>query len=160
MKINNLNTNKNKGFILLYALIISGVILAIALSVADISFKELSFSATTKANNDAYFAADTGADCAVYYSNAFGKDPNTDPYPTPWCQGNVVDTWQGHSSGYWDFVLVGLGPNRKTCAKVRYEIAGSTYTITSKGYNLGGDTSDCTSSSTNRTEIVVQLTKS
>ncbi len=64
------------GYVILYALLISSVLLAISLGIANIAFKELAFSSTAKQSNVGFFAADTGMECALYADRTVGSiDP-------------------------------------------------------------------------------------
>jgi hypothetical protein len=121
MKINFKKLKKDKGFVILFAVTISAILLAISLSVADIAFKEVQFGTSAKDTNDAFFSADTGAEQALF--NDKGGDSI---YPGP---------------GSWSFSLGGLGAGQKGCAKVSIVKTSSPTrtTIISKGYNNGGD---------------------
>ncbi len=61
------NTKNNQGFVLLYTVLIASIILAIALGIANISYQEVVLSSSAKDGNIAFFAADTGAECALYW---------------------------------------------------------------------------------------------
>ena len=55
-----IKSKKQAGFVILFAVTISSIILDIALGVANISFREMKFSTNVKDSNNAFFAADTG----------------------------------------------------------------------------------------------------
>ena len=57
---------KNKGFVILFAVMLSSIFLAIALGVSNIAFREVTFGTSAKDANDAFFAADVGAECALF----------------------------------------------------------------------------------------------
>ncbi|MEA4910522.1 hypothetical protein SDC9_07998 [bioreactor metagenome] len=68
------NNKKNKtepGYILIMTLVLSAVILSIALTIARILEKEMLFSRIVANNREAYFAADSGLECAQYIDNVF-----------------------------------------------------------------------------------------
>jgi len=116
MKINNLQ--KNKGFVLLFAVTVSSILLAIALGVANIALKEVRFSTSARDTNDAFFAADTGIEYTLF------NDRTPAFYPP----------------GLTAFDLAGFGASGQSCAKVTVNksITPSTTTIIAKGYNIGG----------------------
>lgn len=129
--------NKNRAFVILFAVTISAILLAIALGVANIAFREVRFSTDARDTNDAFFAADTGAECALFYdklsANAFtGGVPMN-------CSGGAVTLVQAPSS-VWNFVIAGLGSLGKSCVKVTVNknTTPPKTTVTSKGYNSGG----------------------
>lgn len=68
--INNQNTVKiqdQRGFTLFVALIVSTLLLSIGLSLSNIVLKQLVFSTTGKESQVAFYAADSGAECALYW---------------------------------------------------------------------------------------------
>jgi Tfp pilus assembly protein PilX len=56
-----------KGFALFFAILISSVMLAIGLEVFNIAFKEVVLSSFTRDSQFAFYAADSGAECAEYW---------------------------------------------------------------------------------------------
>src|SRR3989344_4409559 len=96
----------NKGFVLLFAVTLTGIIVSIALGIASISFKELSFNTSDKNANEAFSAADTGIECALF------NDKSESPFVegggnTIQCLGSDI-TLSG-SFPSWNFVVPGLG---------------------------------------------------
>src|SRR3989344_2360391 len=61
------------GFVILFAVTLSSILLAIALGVANIALKEIKFSTSARDTNDAFFVADTGAECALFYDKLSGS---------------------------------------------------------------------------------------
>ena len=158
---------KNKAFVLLFAVVISSIILAIALGVANISLKEINFGTSARDANDAFFAADTGAECALYYdrsdNNAFKETTNEGEGSVP-----LIMTCAGSKISFinkpppWSFVISGLGSTGQSCAKVTVSKDNTsiltTTTIISKGYNVGDK--NCSSSNPNRVERELEVTYS
>lgn len=58
--------NKTKGFALFYAVVIVGVISIVTFSVSKITLSEVQLSILGKRSQQAFFAADTGLECALY----------------------------------------------------------------------------------------------
>lgn len=153
------NPKKNKAFVMLFSAVISSIILAIALGVANIALKELSFDTSAKRTNDAFFAADTAIECALYYdlasdASAFGV-PAIDSNAS--CAGTDIDLNNNSSvptTGPWQFVLYPLAPSGNACAIINVErtLDPDSTSILARGYNIGGNTDDCSSSSQNRVE--------
>ncbi len=150
------NIKKNKGFVILFAVMLSSIILAITLGVANITLKEIKFSTSAKDTNDAFFAADIGTECALLNdkseSNSF---VSTGGSGTVSCLGGTISL----SGDYplWSFVLPGLGSGGQGCAKVTVDkSAAPTTVVNSKGYNMG-DVS-CLSPNTDRVERELQAT--
>jgi len=123
---------RNKGFIMLFAITISSILLAISLGVANIALKEVKFGTSAKDANNAFFAADTGIEYVLFKD----KSPSSIYTPVP---------------GTWNEIITGLGSSGQSCAKVTIEkTAEPATTIVSKGYNIGDGS--CNSSNPDRIE--------
>ena len=60
--------NKNeRGFTLLFAVLVSSLVLAIGLSIANLTLKEVKLSGAGRESEFAFYAADTGSECALYW---------------------------------------------------------------------------------------------
>lgn len=126
----------NRGFALLYAVMLSSIILAITLGIVNISLKEIKFSTSAKDTDDAFFAADTGAECALFNDKSTSFTPGGSGTVT--CLGNAIPL-----SGTYPvqtFIISKLGSVAQGCVKVTVDKA--TYSpktwVVSKGYNDGG----------------------
>ncbi len=164
-------TNKKSGFVMLFSIILASIILSVTLGLTNISLKELNFNTSAKDSNDAFFAADTGAECALYYDligtqSFFGiVNPIGQPGTavSTYCAGTAINLNNGSSVpdpvGPWTFYVYPLGESGKACAIVTVSKTTNpdATSIVSKGYSTGGDTSDCTSSVPNRVERQVEL---
>lgn len=73
---------EESGFVIFIALITSTLILAIAIGVLSISLKDYIFSGYTISSTQAFYAADSGLDCAVYYLTKVGLFPVPDATKT------------------------------------------------------------------------------
>src|SRR3990167_9509283 len=128
--------NKSAGFVILYAVIISSMVLAIALGVLDIAYKEIKFSTSARDTNDAFFAADTGLECALFNDKSTGDSFVEVGFSGEIvCRGGAI-TLNG-SFPEWDFIISQLGSVGEPCARVNVKKDTAT-TITSSGYNNGG----------------------
>jgi hypothetical protein len=92
--------NKNpKGYTLLFTILISGVILAIALGVSRIAATEVILSSISSDGAKAFFASDTGLECALYHdldANVFLDPQNNTAFD---CAGFSFDNGEIASSG-------------------------------------------------------------
>jgi hypothetical protein len=148
--------SSRSGFVILFAVMVSSIVLAIALGVIDISLSEINFGTSAKDTNEALFAADTGVECALYYDNqspsAFGNSTNgagndSNGVATS-CAGTGFDISSAGTS--WTIVVPYLGSAKKSCAIVKVTKDPSltpVNTIISKGYNTGGSSGVCTPAS-------------
>jgi len=60
-------TPSSRGFVLPFAVLLSGILLSIGLAIFSITLKELVLSAAGRESQFAFFAADAGAECALYW---------------------------------------------------------------------------------------------
>ncbi len=67
---------KNKGFTLLFASLIVSLLLAISLAILHITLEQLLLSSVAKESQFAFYNADTGIECALYYDR---NNPSTPP---------------------------------------------------------------------------------
>ncbi|MEX0652400.1 MAG: pilus assembly PilX N-terminal domain-containing protein [Candidatus Paceibacterota bacterium] len=61
------NKTQKRGFTLLVAVLISGVLLSIGLAIFNITIKELLLSSSGRESQFAFYAADSGIECALYW---------------------------------------------------------------------------------------------
>jgi hypothetical protein len=146
---------KNKGFVILFAVTISAIILSITLGITDIAFQEIKFSTSVKDTNNAFFAADTGAECALVNDKTSGSVFVEGTSPSITCNDNSMIATESPAL-YWSFIIPNLGNEGEGCAKVTVNksVVPNT-TIISKGYNIGSP--DCNSNSSNLVERELEL---
>lgn len=73
-------TQRNGGFTLLFASLAAGLLLVIAMSIATISIKESQLSGLARESQYAFYAADAGVECVLYWDSvfdAFSRDDGT-----------------------------------------------------------------------------------
>ncbi|MFA4975271.1 MAG: hypothetical protein WC839_02790 [Candidatus Paceibacterota bacterium] len=161
------NIKNNKGFVILFAVVLSSIILAVALNIVDILLKEVKFSASARDTNNAFFAADTGAECALFNDKSSGNsflveggsgvvnclDKNIPVV----CLDNNSVPFVG-SCHYWSFPIFGLNSGEKGCATVTVDKRiFPTTVIISKGYNNGGTNLNFCTPDSNSVERVLEL---
>ena len=64
-----------KGFALLFSVLLSSLLLSIGLSIFSISLKELAISTASRQSVYAFYAADSGLQCALYWDTKAGQIP-------------------------------------------------------------------------------------
>ena len=128
---------KTKGVTLLLAVFISTMALTLGIGVFTLVYGQLRLSGTTKESFKAFYAADSGVECALYWDftqNAFSAPGSIN------CGGNSYSVGGGALTKF-DLAL----PNG-ACAKVSVFKSGSETTVTSLGENLS-----CGAAPSNRT---------
>ncbi len=135
---------QNRGFVILFAVTLSSILLAIALGVLNIALKEIKFGTSARDTNDAFFAADTGIEYVLF------RDKPSSFYSSPSTTQEIIS---------------GLGSTNQGCAivtitKSNFVVSGVTYvatTIVSKGYNVGKQDGTCTSTNPDRIEREIKI---
>lgn len=109
------------GFVLLFAVTLAAILLAMALGVTNIALRELKFGTNARDTNDAFFAADSGAEYALFHDKA--RNICT---PAP-CSFNIT--------------ISQLGNAGQSCVEVTVNKTAlpALTTVISKGYNDGGN---------------------
>lgn len=162
---------KKKGFVLLFAVLTSSILLAIGLGIFSIAYKELLLSSSDRESQIAFYAADSAAECAVYWDaihpgfidgifglvDAGGVVYDADSSGIPMCAGvDINDTWTVTGSGVFPIVTTfDLTFEDGSCAKVtvtkNYSSVSNTE-IRSRGFN------SCDTNTSRRAERGLRLT--
>jgi len=161
-------TKNKRGFVLLFAISLAAILLAIAVGVTNVAEKEIKFGTSARDTGQAFLAADTGVECAIFHDKSLVSSfPVVGMETSVTCANSLVPLTfeQTLNGGIYYFTLPGLGNDLKGCAQVSVEkdnVSDSTATqtiIRAKGYNLGGDT-DCESTSISRVERELRVSYS
>ncbi|MBP9771847.1 MAG: LamG domain-containing protein [Candidatus Pacebacteria bacterium] len=86
----------NAGFTLFYAVLTASLLLAIGIAIFNITFKELILSSGARESANAFYAADTGLECALYW------DLKHESISSP-AFGFYGDSLANSLIGYWRF---------------------------------------------------------
>lgn len=86
---------KKGGFALLYSVLVTSILITIGLSMADIATREIVLSSSGLGSQIAFYAADSGVECALYWDikNPSGKSAfATSTASTISCNGQSIAT--------------------------------------------------------------------
>ena len=72
-------TGDERGFTLLIAALVSSLVLALGASIFQIAQKQVTLSSLSRDSQFAFYAADTGAECALYWDFRHQLFPTTTP---------------------------------------------------------------------------------
>lgn len=95
MKNSYKQLNKEKGITLFIAIIITATLLLISVAIVTLAVKEAFLSSTYRDSQYAFYAADTGAECAIYWD--VNNPNNVSAFATSsvntriFCLGNTID---------------------------------------------------------------------
>ena len=150
-----------RGFATLFAMLVAGLLLSVGLVIYDITSKELIFSSITRDSNFAFYAADAGLECALYWDIKYTGSANfssgsvfatsTDSQPP---SSNVICNGIDIAAEPWTIVTAPTAATttftltfapQPYCVRVWTEkwknTLGSVSTrVTARGYNNGCDT--------------------
>ena len=178
---NTHNITYSGGYTLLFAVLISAVVLSVAISVLNISRKELTLTSSIRESGYAINAADAGYECAVYWDRNFSPSPFTHSATYSQSVGcsqgsaaplsTVSEDASGSvgGNGPWKFYFYfqlydtsNVATGRCVAVEVDKQIkSGTTYTdMYVQGYNIGwnpsgsshGITGDCSAYSPKKVE--------
>ncbi|PIT96852.1 hypothetical protein COT82_00915 [Candidatus Campbellbacteria bacterium CG10_big_fil_rev_8_21_14_0_10_35_52] len=125
------------GFALLYAVLVSSILLAVGLAIFNITLKGLILSSLGRDSQFAFYAADTGVECALYWdikNNAFATSTTSDIE----CVGNIINDIGGVGYGNPNIFTLNFSPEAY-CAIVsvtKYQLPAVLTIVESRGYNI------------------------
>lgn len=140
----------NKGFTVLFAVIVSSLILAIGLSIGNITLKQIRISSLGRESQIAFYAADSGSECVMYYDlieEAFATSSTSISYPGPiTCfDKEIMIIGVEETSNAATTTIRVEDPDAELCATIeigKYDGDGDGYsektTILSRGNNVCG----------------------
>ncbi len=150
-------TNNQNGFTLLLASLIASLLLAIGLAMFTIAQKEIILSGLGRESQYAFYAADSGAECALYWAFQGAFDP-LQSYHGAKCNEQPIGEYRPpESTTPTDLIIGGKGyvggesvtsfwfeqqesSSKKRCVKVKvtkYETGAVRTKVDSRGYNVG-----------------------
>jgi hypothetical protein len=135
MAIKILKNNKEKGYAILFAIIIVSAISVVTAGLITASYKQLILSSLANDSQIAFYQADKGAECALYldrYLDYFDGDPSP-PLNQEWVCGQTILNIEGKEE---KFKIVPKSLGIDPCFKIDINLGGETTKITSKGYNV------------------------
>ena len=82
-KIYNIKFTKQKGFTLLFAVLLSSLIVSIGASIISITLRQTILSGTSRESNYAFYAANTILECATYWDKIGVSGVSESVFPDP-----------------------------------------------------------------------------
>lgn len=167
--------NKKRGFTLFISITLASLLLAIGFSLAGFTVKQLIISTSGRESQFAFYAADTGVECAVYWdfkyggTSAFATSSDSVTYglvPASGLKCNDKDIIV--DSPAWSIVTSATRATttfafsfspQPYCVVVTVGKSGAQTTVESRGYNMGvlSNGPSCTSSNTRRVERAIRV---
>ncbi|MEK7121026.1 MAG: pilus assembly PilX N-terminal domain-containing protein [Patescibacteria group bacterium] len=141
------NNKEKRGMTLLIAVLTAGVLLSISLSIFNIAIKEIIISSTGRESQVAFYAADSGIECALYWDIRKAEFEEAGEARIE-CAGDDI-----RSDGPLHVFTFNI-PDSPACVEVSVDKRGTdgyATIIESRGYN------SCDSDNPRRTERGVRL---
>jgi type II secretory pathway pseudopilin PulG len=131
-----LTFNNSKGFTLLLSLVVIGIILTMATTIFSLISSEIEFAILSRESQRSLFAADAGAECALFWDLKRYAFSTTSPGTINCAQQQNLDI--ASTEGPDDIFSFSLTFANGTCADVVVDKTTINYTvILSYGYNMG-----------------------
>ena len=131
----------SRGFTILFAVLIGSLLLSLGIFIAHLSLKEIVLSAAGKNSETAFFAADTGIECALYFDfrvgGTFPKSNEESMPPSVDCNGGnnpLALVGSPTSSAATSTFTLSFAPSGCAIVTVGKTVSGSTV-IESRGRN-------------------------
>lgn len=141
-----------RGFSMLFSVLASSLVLSIGLSIFNLTLKELILSSSGRESQFAFYAADSGAECSLYWdleaTNIFATSSSayTPSNPAPECNTQPINITASPRTAnsattqfQFDVYKPGEGSALWYCTKVKIvktDVSGAIETvIESRGYN-------------------------
>ena len=83
--------NSERGFTLLLAALVGSLVLALGISIVTIVQKSVTLSSIGRESQFAFYAADSGAECALYWDIRHAHFSTSTPPTEITCNGQTVD---------------------------------------------------------------------
>lgn len=90
---NQKSNSKERGFTILFAALVASLVLTLGISVFSVAQKQVILSSLGRSSQYAFYAADTSAECALYWDVRYDYFGSTTPGVTPAC-GGAADSGQ------------------------------------------------------------------
>ena len=92
------NAQRKRGFTLLISVLVAGVLLAVGLAIFNIAIKELLLSSSGRDSQFAFYAADSGTECALFWTQKQNGFSTSTP-GTVTCNGTSIQNVGGVGYG-------------------------------------------------------------
>ncbi len=124
---------KRKGFTLLYAIIMTAIILFIASYSFTYLIRQVRYSTLANDSEDAYYAAQSAGECILHYAQAgiFDKGVATNLY----CDGNATTPPSSTNAAIQTFTITITNPVTGNVAGATVTVDTTTHTIEVQGFN-------------------------
>ncbi|MFA6392714.1 MAG: hypothetical protein WCW54_01330 [Candidatus Paceibacterota bacterium] len=156
MKNNNQKIKYDKGYAILFTVVVVGIISMITIGLSNAAYKQIILSSVAKDSTTAFYQSDIASECALYADNTYNMVPPSNPWT---CAGNSLSFPAGVSlGGVTTYNIDPAGTNGTSINKC-FRITATksivldtiTTDIQAKGYNI------CNMSNSRTVERAIQI---
>ena len=151
------NQKQNRGFTLLIAVLVSGILLALGFAIFNIASKELTLASSGRESQFAFYAADSGIECALYWDYQEDAFSTSSPQQ-PTCAGAEVTNYNVNFDAGTDtytttfsFILGNAIARPCTDVTITRNFSPTRTTVIAAGYNT------CVTSNPRRIERAIRV---
>lgn len=127
----------NKGFAMLFTVVIISLILSISLGISNITLKQGILSGLAKDSQISFYEADAAIECALYYDITLDAFPlGSVPSGAPVSCGSTTFAADMANSAQNYFVFSDSTNTQAPCASFSIDKQASGVTIKARGYNV------------------------
>ncbi len=137
-----MHKNNSRGFTLLIAVLMGSILLAIGYAIYNILAKEIILSSSGRESQFAFYASDSGVECALYWDSKQNAFSTSSAQTTLSCGGSSVPLVRTYDAGTGIYTTtfsfpIGTGGIEAPCASVTVKrlYTPTRTTIESSGYN-------------------------
>lgn len=109
---------RQRGFTILLASIISAAVLVLGAAIFSIAQKQSALASASKQSQYAFYAADTGSECALYWDTQKDLFATVTPAVSATCDAQALALSNSYAGSYPYTVTFTYAPN-KNCVKVK-----------------------------------------
>lgn len=141
------NKTKSTGFTLILSLIVVSAILTVGFGVSGIIIKQMIFSSIGRESDIAFYAADTGIECALYWDKEKAFDSPT--YSIDCANTTISGSMVASTTS---FILNFSNGSCSSLSVDKSSVVSPKTKIEAKGYNVG-----CSASFSNKVERALRV---
>lgn len=127
-KIYNTTHIQQKGFTLLFAILVSTLVVSIGASIVSIALRQTILSGTSRESNYAFYAANTVLECAVYWDKFGANESEQVVFPVPTTSDTLVSNTDDLTCAGVN-IATGAGNNNKTWENIVFTSNGDERTF-------------------------------
>lgn len=138
--MNKIYKKNNKGFALLFTIVVVSLLLAISIGISDITYKQQMLSSLAEDSKIASNQADNALECGLYYSLDIFSDTPTNTYQ---CGPGATNTLTYTTDYGGSFAYASHSTLNAPCYYIKAASStttGTSYTLEGHGFNVCNDT--------------------